>query len=91
VDPLWWASGRPGVYDKPLGENPHVGLPDGLAESRLWGEALNNNGEFFVGRGVTGVGSLKEKDTPYWKQPQVGAVPPSWLGKVARLGWVRLD
>jgi hypothetical protein len=47
--------GDPVVEDTPLGENRCVGRPMDGAEYRLWSLALKSDGEFFVGRRVTGV------------------------------------
>jgi hypothetical protein len=70
--------GDPGIDDPPLGESPMWdALMDG-AESRLW--RMERDGEFLVGRSVTGVVEPSEADTSCGKQLQVGVEPPSCGG-----------
>jgi hypothetical protein len=77
--------GDPGVEEPPLGENLHLGRPDG------WGSVL------FVGRGPQQIwrvlcgaesngcgGAVREAGTPIGTQLTVGEEPPCGLG------WVRL-
>jgi hypothetical protein len=85
---VWWVSER-SVEDIPLVENPNVGRPDG------WGRVLfvvrghQQRPGLLCGAEGNGCGTaLREANTPYRKQHQVGAEAP--LLFLVRLGWVRL-
>jgi hypothetical protein len=75
------ARGQRGVEDTPLGENPHVGLPDGWGRVSFVGRGRQQRPRVICGAELNRYGgALREADTPCGKQPQVGAEPPSWLG-----------
>jgi hypothetical protein len=67
--------GDPGVEYTPLGETPPCGMPGWMGQSFVcgaWPSRATANSLW--GR------ALREADTPYGKQPQVGVEPPYVLG-----------
>jgi hypothetical protein len=69
-----------GVEDTTLGENPHMGRLDGWGIVPFVGRGPQQRRRVLCGAEHNGCGgALREADTPYGKQPQVGANPPSWV------------
>jgi hypothetical protein len=62
-----WPRGDRGVQDRPRWGNPHVGRADRWGLVPFWGRAAQNDGEFLVGRGVTGMRRSERGGYDLWE------------------------